>query len=136
VAVATVLVVATQPGPPTRQLAGTWADSAGDTYHFAAGASDTYTASQVWGGSLHCYHADDTTVIGNDGRYKGSIKIYPAHESSCQASIESGTITIVVAANGVTAQVTTAGNDCDDCSTETWSRVGASTSPSETAAAG
>jgi hypothetical protein len=136
VAVATVLVVATRPGPPTRQLAGSWTDGAGDTYDFAAGASNIYTASQVWGGSLHCYHADDITVTGNDDRYKGSIKLYPAHESSCLASIRSATITIVVAANGASAQVTTAGNDCGDCTTRTWNRAGTLTSPSQNEAAG
>jgi hypothetical protein len=136
VAAATVLVVATRPGPPTPQLAGTWTDGAGDTYHFAAGASNTYTASQVWGGSLRCYHANDTTVTGNDGHYKGSIKVYPAQESSCQASIGSATITIVVAANGASARVTTAGSDCGDCTTRTWTRASASTSPSQMAAAG
>ena len=123
VAVVTVLVVATRPGPPTRQLAGSWTDGAGDTYDFAAGASNIYTASQVWGSSLHCYNPNDITVTGNDGRYKGSIKLYPDHESSCEASIGSGTITIVVAANGASARVTTAGKDCDDCSTETWNRT-------------
>jgi hypothetical protein len=122
-AVTTGLVVATRPGPPTRQLAGTWTNSAGDTYHFAAGASNTYTASQVMGSSLHCYNANDITVTGNDGRYKGSIKLYPGRASSCPVSIGSGTITIVVAANGASAQVTTAGNDCDDCSTEPWNRT-------------
>jgi len=136
VAVATVLVVATRPGPPTRQLTGTWTDGAGDTYHFAAGASNTYTASQVWGGSLHCYHANDATVTGNDGRYKGSIKVYPTPESSCQPSVGSATITIVVAADGASAQVTTAGSDCGDCTTRTWNRAGTLTSPSQTAAAG
>jgi hypothetical protein len=136
VAVATGLVVATRPGPPTRQLTGTWTDGAGDTYHFAAGASNTYTASQVWGGSLHCYHPNDTTVTGNGGRYKGTIKVYPTPESSCQASIGSATITIVVAADGASAQVTTAGSDCGDCTTRTWNRAGTLTSPSQTAAAG
>jgi hypothetical protein len=123
VAAATVLVVATRPGPPTLQLAGTWTDGAGDTYHFAAGASNTYTASQVWGSSLRCYNADDITVTGNDGRYKGSIKLYRVPASSCLASVGSGTITIVVAADGASARITTAGKDCDDCSTETWKRA-------------
>ena len=123
VGVVTVLMVATRPGPPTRQLAGSWTNSAGATYNFAAGASNIYTASQVMGSSLHCYNANDITVTGNDGHYKGSIKLYPAQASSCQASIGSGTITIVVAANDASAQVTTAGKDCGDCSTETWHRA-------------
>ena len=58
-------------------------------------------------------------MTGDNGHYKGSINLYlqgGTTAGQCDPKVGVAQITIVVAPNGASAQVTTAGKDCDDCS--------------------
>jgi hypothetical protein len=132
VLVTAIVVAIPSHAQPTRQLTGGWTDPAGTSYDFVATTSSIYTASQNVGEAPRCHRPDDVKVTGKDGRYRGSIKLYSANtsETGCEPAIGVGTITINVAANDDTAQVTTSGENCVNCSTETWTRGSASSSPS------
>ncbi len=136
---ATVTAMTIGSGNSSPSIVGAWNDNGVNTFTFTLSGPGTYTVSEVTKNAPQCAQADDGTVTGDNGHYKGSINLYlqgGTTAGQCDPKVGVAQITIVVAPNGASAQVTTAGKDCDDCSTGTWNRAGASTSPSQTAAAG
>jgi len=126
-AVATASVISS--GHPNLSVAGSWSDGPDSTFTFTAAGSGTYRVSLADKvSSTQCHVADDGTMSGSNGRYTGTIDLYPQNTTSttgCSAEDGSARITFDIAANGASASVDLVqidGNDCNDCKPQTWSR--------------
>ena len=122
-----VAVIPSGNSAPT--LTGAWVDSGGDTFNFTQAGSGTYVASEVSEGAPQCAVSDDAKVSGSNGHYKGSIDIYSKSGTptakGCQPQVGVATLTIDIAANGASANITINGaSNCPGCVPQTWTRRG------------
>jgi len=120
-AAATVAIVPSAASPLS--VAGAW--EAGDTqFSFTSSGPDTYRVSLA-SPSTQCTAPDDGTVTGGNGKYQGTINLYPTTVAGCQQKNGTATITISIAADGRTASVNivaNAGSNCPTCGQQTWTR--------------
>jgi hypothetical protein len=126
-AVAGIAIAATSgSGSSPLSIAGAWSDNQGATFTFTSSGPVSYTVSLKSADNPQCAQADDGTVTGSNGHFNGTIDLYPQNYSgpsgSCPPKDGLAQITIVLAANGATASVNTAGSNCSECGQDTWSR--------------
>jgi len=111
-------------------LAGYWRDqSGGPVIQFVESGPNKFTGQVVGTNTSFCVPVN-FAATGSNGRYSGTTTFYtvPPNPPNCGPAIGTGEISIVVAANGATAQFTnTPPTDitCDNCGTVTWTRAAA-----------
>lgn len=123
--VAAIIATIVGSGPSAPSIAGAW-NYSGSTFTFTSSGPDSYRVSIVTADAPQCARADDGTVTGTDGHYQGSINLYRqsgATGGSCEPQIGVAQITIAVAANNASANVSLVGNvSCPTCVPQTWTR--------------
>lgn len=120
-AAATVAIVPS--GASALSVAGTWED-AGSQFSFTSSGPGSFRVSLA-SPSTNCTVADDGTVSGGNGKYQGTINLYPSSVSGCPHKTATASITISIAADGKTASVNIAGDSasrCSNCGQQTWTR--------------
>ena len=119
-----VVIATTLGGQSAPSLAGAWIN--GDsTFTFTPSGSSNYAVSELTkAGSKQCYVADDGTVTGSNGHYRGNIDLYPQGGTGpCPTKIGVAQVTIALAANGASANLDVVGDiNCSDCGEQTWTR--------------
>jgi hypothetical protein len=121
-ATATIIISS---GHPAASIVGAWNDGGSSTFTFTASGPGTYTVSEVNNSAPQCTAANDGTVTGDNGHYKGSVNLYSQggnNNGKCEPKIGVAQITIAVAAKGGSASVNVVGNDCPTCKPETWTK--------------
>ncbi len=122
-AIATIVATTGGSGPPS--IAGSWAFG-NDTFTFTSSGPGTYRVSEVDNNAPQCAQADDGTVTGSNGHYKGSINLYQqsgAAAGKCYPKNGVAQITVTLAANGASAKITEAASErCTTCVPQTWTR--------------
>lgn len=106
-------------------LVGEWIDSSGTTFSFDATGANSYTG-QVIADPTNTYCVPvDWMVTGTGSHYTGTIALYSPCNPPTGTYVTTGSITIDIAPNGQTAQVTTSypAGVCFNCSTLTLTRV-------------
>ena len=107
---------------PNTSLAGNWVDNNGVVIGFVGGPT-TFTGEVVTNtANFYCLPLNVNVTETAAGQFEGTVAIY----SPCGTFVNQGMITIDIAADGNTAQVTTANPDggCGNCGTFTWTRAG------------
>jgi hypothetical protein len=126
VAIASAATAATiSSGHPAASIVGAWDDGGSSTFSFTASGPGTYTVSEVNNSAPQCTAANDGTVTGDNGHYKGSVNLYSRggnNNGKCEPKVGVAQITIAVAAKGGSASVNVVGNDCPTCKPETWTK--------------
>jgi hypothetical protein len=113
-------------GHSAPSIVGAWTDNGTNTFTFASSGPGTYTVSEVTKGAPQCAQADDGTVAGGNGHYKGSINLYQQDggtAGACDPKVGVAQVTITVAANNASASVDVVGSDCPTCKPQTWTRL-------------
>jgi len=126
-ACAVIAVVVIPSGSSAPTLPGAWVDSSGDVFNFTSAGSGTYVASLVSKDAAQCAVSDDVKVTGSNGHYQGSIDIYSESGNSgphgCHPQTGVATLTIDIAANGSSANITINGaTNCSGCAPQVWTR--------------
>jgi hypothetical protein len=117
---------------PDTSLTGEWVDGTGTVFSFVASGTDTYSGEIVANPAMVYCLPIDISVSGTGTVYTGTEAFYSL---PCQtqvggspgASIGSGSATIDVAADGDTAEFTSAppgGGGCSNCGAVMWTRTG------------
>jgi hypothetical protein len=125
VAIASAATIIISSGHPAASIVGAWNDGGSSTFTFTASGPGTYTVSEVDNSAPQCTAANDGTVTGDNGHYKGSVNLYSQggnNKGKCEPKVGVAQITIAVAAKGGSASVNVVGNDCPTCKPETWTK--------------
>ncbi len=111
-------------------LAGYWRDqSGGPLIQFVESGPNQFTGQVVGTNTEFCVPVN-FAATGSNGQYSGTTTFYtvPPNPPNCGPATGTGAISIVVAANGATAQFTNTpptGTSCQNCGTVTWTRAAA-----------
>jgi hypothetical protein len=97
-------------------IVGTWLSSLGHTYYFKSTGNGSYLGEEF--GQAACSPADISLTEQDSRLYVGTVPLY----NGCNSTGQTATSTMLISADGETAQVNAYSNGCGNCGPQTWTR--------------